>query len=306
MEKFTRWRDPSTGIAPFYPIRQYENISLAILIPLRISLSVIRGSLVAFVFFVYFVLTTILNFLFGKACPKLVSFVHNSLLQLILFLLGFLNTRFTKIGSFVQGDSLQPGDIIAVNHTSPIDVLILALRYNPVFVASYADSQYVTTSSTWTEFKQCFNSEKRKTPVKGAITLSKAANYAHQKKRLLVVFPEGFCSNGRAICKFTNCLTSAGPQDRIFLLYIKYMQGDLTLGVPSIVAFAKTFFSYFVFETRLRFSAEPIIPRNTLDVTKEVSEQLAKLGRVRQVQLGLSDREEFLQYWFHTKRGKSA
>ncbi|KAL2314746.1 putative lysophosphatidic acid:oleoyl-CoA acyltransferase [Schizosaccharomyces pombe] len=292
MEKFTRWRDPGTGIAPFHPINtetpsgfNFKWILIVVVMILRVPLCIISVTL-------WFLWSCFLKPILSIQ-PKLSFFIDSSLSRLLLLCFGCLKLSKSTSGSFVQGDSLQPGDILAVNHSSPLDVLVLSCLYNCTFAVCDSKTSNVSIISAQAYFWSCFFSPS-KLKITDAKPLAKVAAKASKIGTVVILFPEGVCTNGRALCQFTPCFDSAKETDRIFPLYIKYLPPCVTLPVPSLLSFARSVLLTVSFEIRIRFSAEPLIPRNCTDVTESAQEVLSKLGRSRVVKFGKSDKLSYL------------
>ncbi|EPY51770.1 acyltransferase [Schizosaccharomyces cryophilus OY26] len=296
MEKFTRWRDAGTGIAPFQPIYAEKpsvtSFKWLIILPValvRIPLCIISG---------------LLYFGLWSACfkkllyfqPSIAGFIERSLSRILLFSLGCFRLSYTLVGSFVQGDSLQPGDIVAVNHTSPVDVLIVSSLFDCIFVKTNCQSNVFPVSST-SSFFSCFSrlSFMLSPSKKDLRPLSEICKDASKTGKVVVVFPEGTTTNGRGLCQLTKCLESAGSTDRIFCLYLRYLPAAITLSVPSMLTFISSILLTISFETRARMSAEPEVPRNCNNVTESVLEKLCKLGRTRATKLDLVEKQIFLE-----------
>lgn len=144
MEKFTKFRDPGTGIAPFLPIAPGNRTPF--FIPIELALSVIRVPLI----FMILGLEAILVEGIGEIClrktvPWLLGWIRWLFLRTILWLCGIWWVDEQLDGVSKSYDPLQltsswtsqrklaippkPGNIIASNFTSPLDLIYLAAKF---------------------------------------------------------------------------------------------------------------------------------------------------------------------------------
>ncbi|WBW74281.1 1-acylglycerol-3-phosphate O-acyltransferase Vps66 [Schizosaccharomyces osmophilus] len=297
MEKFTRWRDAGTGIAPFHPIyaekpsiTSLKWLVILLLALIRIPLCIIFGLLYLVIWSAF--LKNLLSFQ-----PSISGFLERSFSRILLFSLGCFRLSYTLVGTFVQGDSLQAGDIVAVNHTSPVDILSVSSLFDCVFVQANCKSSNVLPVSSITAFFSCFSrlNLMLSPPKRDLRPLSEICKDATKNGKVVILFPEGSTTNGRGLCKLTKCLESAGSTDRIFCLYIRYLPAAITLSIPSVLTFISSILLTTSFETRARMSAEPEIPKNCNNVTDDVLDKLCKLGRTRATNLDLVEKQIYLE-----------
>ncbi|WVQ80134.1 hypothetical protein IAT38_002236 [Cryptococcus sp. DSM 104549] len=148
MEKFSKWRDPATGIQPFLPPVAPRNISpvfLALLGPLNVAHSLLRSLLLAVVALVHAVVVDWLCLLFVPI-PPLYRAINGALTsfttRLALALMGYwwittelVSHKRGKTGvSQISKRSPRAGDLIIANWTGYVDVLYLAFRHSPTFL----------------------------------------------------------------------------------------------------------------------------------------------------------------------------
>jgi hypothetical protein len=87
MEKFTKFRDPGTGIAPFLPIASGSRTPL--IFPFELTLCVIRIPLIILVFGMELILVEGLGEVcFRKTVPSVLGWIKWIFLRTILFLCG--------------------------------------------------------------------------------------------------------------------------------------------------------------------------------------------------------------------------
>jgi 1-acylglycerol-3-phosphate O-acyltransferase len=142
MEKFTKFRDPGTGIAPFLPIASRSRTPL--ILPLELIICVFRIPLL----FLVFGLEIILVEGVGELCvrrilPGVLGWIKWLLLRTILLLCGIwwideqldgVSKSYAPLLVYIQGRqrtlAVAPkrGSLIVSNHTSPFDLIYLAAK----------------------------------------------------------------------------------------------------------------------------------------------------------------------------------
>ena len=144
MEKFTKFRDPGTGIAPFLPIAAGSRTPLTL--PLELTVCVIRVPLLCLVFGLHTVLVEGLGELaLRTTVPTVLGWMKWAFLRTILFFCGIwyideqlegVSKAYTpihvKINLLSQRKlAVQPkgGNLIVSNFTSPLDVVYFAAKY---------------------------------------------------------------------------------------------------------------------------------------------------------------------------------
>ncbi|KDN52330.1 hypothetical protein K437DRAFT_243794 [Tilletiaria anomala UBC 951] len=141
MEKFSRFRDPGTGIQVFLtpvPPVGAGKVFAQILTPVALIVGVIRAALVLVTFVIWIVLNTLL----GSINAFLISVFGRA----TLFWLGFawlnaevisLQKRGRAASSVRPLSSIKPtkGSIIVSNWSSWVDVLYISILFNPLFLA---------------------------------------------------------------------------------------------------------------------------------------------------------------------------
>lgn len=144
MERFSKFRDPGTGIQVFLPPVATGNgaIVSTILAPIGWVLGLVRGLGLALTALVYIVLHTTL----GQVLPSTDQHITRWSARMALFWLGYVTLpahvgSVTRKGvraqaglpSFAQVEP-QAGDLIVSNWSSWVDVLVLMACYAPQFV----------------------------------------------------------------------------------------------------------------------------------------------------------------------------
>ncbi|KAK1923936.1 hypothetical protein DB88DRAFT_488504 [Papiliotrema laurentii] len=147
MEKYSKWRDPATGIQPFLPPVPPNSVSpifVAILAPFGLAHGILRAVLLAVLALLH-VLLDFAAYIFYPIPPlyRAVQGVFTYLTcRLALCVLGYWwierETVSPKRGlkgiAQIADRSPRQGDLILSNHTSYIDVLLLSALYNPTFL----------------------------------------------------------------------------------------------------------------------------------------------------------------------------
>jgi 1-acylglycerol-3-phosphate O-acyltransferase len=148
MEKFTKFRDAGTGIAPFLPIAPSSRAPLVI--PFELTLCVMRIPLIFLVFAFEVVFVEGL----GEVClrgvlPRVLGWMKWVFFRTILLLCGiwYIEEQVEKTfvsfygcGLMDRGDAAiiyaRSGDLIVSNHTSPLDLIYLSAKYGSVGFSS--------------------------------------------------------------------------------------------------------------------------------------------------------------------------
>lgn len=166
----------------------------------------------------------------------------------------------------------------------------------------------------------------RPSPAANLISLS--GLLAQNPNRTVLVFPEATPTNGRGILRFTPALSSAPRKTRIFPISLKYTPADITTPVPG--AYRKFLWSLLsrpthcirvrigeiiyneVGERRKSKSSEDLESSDTVadadeedldSVCERGSEALARIGRIKRLNLGVKEKIEFVSAW--RRRNKS-
>lgn len=142
MEKFTKFRDPGTGIAPFLPIAPASRTPL--ILPLELTLFVIRVVLIVLVFGIEIILVEFVGELSLRSIlPNLLGWMRWLFLRAILLLCGiwWIDEQIEGVSksyfpprillSYRQRSLAIPpkaGNVIACNYTSPLDLIYLAAK----------------------------------------------------------------------------------------------------------------------------------------------------------------------------------
>jgi len=267
MEKYTKWRDPGTGIHPFLPYKGKTDYSNSISQVLWTLKRVILGSVLAILRFpliaAIFLVTVVCSYIFALIPVAFAKRLFTSLIQfvgarLILFIMGFywIETKYFPLSkqrgkssnsNSIPGFDIKSGDVIIANFTSYVDILYLTFRFAP---------QFAIVPNTWSG-----------APPKGKVIplsllgiLSDMVNFPFRSvdegKSLgevvsaarkngsgpVVVFPEGVTSNGLIILDGLPILANADVEpSRVHVLGFKYEYEDFSPTYPVGSFFAHLF-----------------------------------------------------------------
>ncbi|KAH8919653.1 hypothetical protein BT69DRAFT_1352963 [Atractiella rhizophila] len=209
MEKYTTWRDPSTGIAPFLPpVPAAETLSPILLLPkvLGVVFAIPRTLLVILIFLLRFLLSPL------ESLPLVLPVLD----RLTLLLLGYswinvdtFSQRLSRASLPKKDASIRGGDIIVSNWTSYIDVLYLSFRYKAQFLLPH-----VSTSSGAAQISFSLVSPLRMILRTGLIpavaptaegeSLGEIEKKLQKSGRVGVLFPECTTSNNRGLLKWAS------------------------------------------------------------------------------------------------------
>lgn len=268
MEKFSTWRDPATGLAPFvYPLQ-----------PLSMSIQVPRLAWIPFIplafcrtclLFIWAILFSIVDRTFAliffffsiSFYSVLQSYYTTGFARVALYLLGLTQlpsdppfSHRTSSQKLIQ-TKLEPGDLIACNWSSFIEILYLAYLYNPIFIlpipregkkASGLNETIAKGFEIKTALQLICSSgyPPNQNPTGSVKSLAQCIQESKRLMRVLVVFPEGTTSNNRALLKCFKLNKQSighfndGTKIKIFCLAIKHesptsFKNSITVPIPS-------------------------------------------------------------------------
>jgi 1-acylglycerol-3-phosphate O-acyltransferase len=229
----------------------------------------------------------------------------------------------------------QPGSVLVSSFTSPIDCLYLAAIFNPIFTASFPNSRLVQHISLFHAIFRAL-SQPQTAPPSNARLVPLSTLLKEHPDSLIVVLPECTTSNGRGILTFSPSLLTTPAATKIYPVNLRYTPADVTTPVPgAYFTFLWHLCSLPTHLIRVRV-AEAV--RNTTEATAEdpsgdssaldfssadtltdegflgsltssesqlldrVAEDLARLGRVKRVGLGITQKVEFVKVWKKTRK----
>ncbi|KAK7994023.1 hypothetical protein PG989_007404 [Apiospora arundinis] len=233
MEKYTQYRDRSTGISPFMP---HKTPTSTTALALHAVIFAFRLPLFLFYSAVYFLLLAHL---------PLPTFARKLLLWGMLGIPGIwwvdLQLDGVKRGSLSQQPPSrvpQPGSLIAAQFTSPVDAIYLAAIFDPVFTVSYPGTTKVRQISLLSAIFLALAPVQLHAPHTSAghnphklVSLRRVVE--QNRHRCVVVFPECGTTNGKGILPFSPSLLGAPGDAPIFPVSLRYTPQDITTPIPG-------------------------------------------------------------------------
>lgn len=176
------------------------------------------------------------------------------------------------------------GDIVVVNQSSPIDILLLTYLYPSALFTKCDNEMLFQTESAVSAFFSRFFSLGR---VRQGVTINDlASKQSAYRDRVILVFPECTTSNNRGLLAFCPLMV-----DEAYVMSIKYNNPPhLSTPVPGKYwNFIWSLGSVMSHGCRLKGSSKK--------VEFEFAEALAKFARIPKTSLGIDDKIEFLRAW---------
>ncbi|KAF3217939.1 hypothetical protein TWF192_001103 [Orbilia oligospora] len=141
----------------------------------------------------------------------------------------------------------SPGSIIASTFSSPLDALYLAATFDPIFLFPSFDTPYVFQLTLFQTLLYTFAPPTSKPYSSKPTTLAEVIS--KNPHRIIVIFPEGTTSNGRALLRFAPALDSFAtqykqsgenghgngtiPKNKIFPISLRYLPSNTTTPLPG-------------------------------------------------------------------------
>ncbi|KAF8974211.1 hypothetical protein BDZ97DRAFT_1911419 [Flammula alnicola] len=294
MEKFSAYRDPGTGIQPFLtPVPPLGSELLArVTLPVRYILGFVRTVLIlililAYVLFVQGVCLILVPI------PPLYRFVEHILIYILgrtaLLILGLFWTspeqfnrkrgRGTKLAETWKP---KAGDIIVSNWASWIEIVWLAIQYNPIFVIPVPESLPETPAAS-----------RSSTPIAhtpGRRTGTGSANIQVPLEHLYLVRST---DRPRSYIDTYDTSTSLNPLSHLFLLGTSLSLAEISIRLlaPSESPGSQLF-----------VASEILSDYTGVDELSETCAALiAQMGKMKRTGMGWEDKSNFLEFY----RGKS-
>ncbi|RGB31246.1 hypothetical protein C1646_671054 [Rhizophagus diaphanus] len=226
MEKFSTWRDASSGIQPFLPPtpsrKDSDTVTKIIILfeyILKAILGILKLLLVLAATILLFIIVDIVGFTLTPIKPvhRIFHYLFTSILtRLILFFMGFYWIHSEAVSSLTKGrgapktrertkkGGVDTGDVIVCNWTSYVEIFYLAFRFDPIFTQHYPATNTLRPISLWKAIWTTGSYPNLDPPIGiETFTLQELVNYAKtNQSKPIVIFPEGTTSNGRALLKF--------------------------------------------------------------------------------------------------------
>jgi 1-acyl-sn-glycerol-3-phosphate acyltransferase len=268
MEAFSRFTDKSTGVNPFVlpPFRPSVSLLLA-----RIPLVLLKTPLILLLLFTFqlsLILTNVVPILFFKRIIR--NSIEKGASRILLFLIGVvtLQEEVVKPQLLRSEESkkklplpFSPSDIIIVNKSSYLDVLVLNALYAPSF-SQINKNGNLEEVSFWNCLLQQVNfvPENDVNIYGHTLDANKLTKFLQTRKKSaygpLVIFPESVPSNNLAILRFddffhtlSSVLSSEESLDFIStrIVALKYSTDPIVLqSQPSLpLVYGNTFVHFF-------------------------------------------------------------
>ncbi|KAF8631614.1 hypothetical protein AX15_002360 [Amanita polypyramis BW_CC] len=264
MEKFSAYRDPGTGIQPFLtPVPPSTEPLANLLLPPRYILAAVRTAFILVLLAIYIVLVPGLCTCL-RPVPSLHRYFSHWLTAILgraaLFSLGLFWIPVEHIsgkrrrGNDPEAWNPRAGDIIISNWVSWIELVWLAIKFNPIFVlpipervASIATSSPAALTSnrqkgpTTLTATDAQNSQipivafrelsllsvismTGHIPLRSGSPTTSLNDLRKVAERPIVVLPECTTSNGRGLLRFSNLFYQNTPVKRyqVFVMCVRY------------------------------------------------------------------------------------
>ncbi|RHZ56364.1 hypothetical protein Glove_402g61 [Diversispora epigaea] len=338
MEKYSKWRDTSTGIQPFLPPvpsrKETSKIEIVLGFILKPILGILKFLLVGADVLILFLLADVIGLflikfkLIYRGFHFTITFI---LVRLALFFMGFywihtetVSLRRGRGNSFKTRERpIKSGDLIVCNCTSYVDVLYLAFRFDPVFTQIYSQTNKLRPISLWTALKLTGSYPEVVSPI-GIKTFSLHELMIEAKNNRwgpIVILPEGTTSNGRALLKFIPVFKDLSFPIKNFSINVltfryEYENFSPTFTVGSKLWHLMRLCSQYSNTLHVRIVAPQDSPSSSNFTVQNVQTSAAEdtvgfqiqyvmgtLSRLRKTNLGVSDKITFLDYYLERKSG---
>lgn len=290
MEKFSKFRDGATGVAPFLPVKHTQApsaLSKVVLVPL----AVVSWPLIVVYFFAYFLLF------------QWIPFVSTWYLQFVLKSLRLLYINFSYEGEKrvsarrCQQLRAKPGDVIISNFVSPLDAIVFAARQPTTFVFPTTDGQFAT-AGVLAAASQALSSQAFSAKGKD---ISSIASKAKSQGTVIVLFVEGTASNGRGLLTLKDVnvtqFNEAKSPLNVFPAAVRYTPGTAASPLPqtSMGYLWRLLNESWWYMCSVRVGSEPL--RGEGITAESMTRAICTVGRLRQLgdELDLEAKQEFLK-----------
>ncbi|CAG8460080.1 3014_t:CDS:2 [Paraglomus occultum] len=299
MEKFSRWRDSSTGIHPF----------LTPVLPL------------------------------GAAVHRAFQSIFTALwTRLALLFMGFYwiseenvtlkrgRSHTSKGQKKPRSNRMKSGDVIVSNWCSYVDILYFTFKFNPMFTQLYPATNTLRPISMWKALLIAASFPQLKPPSNIETYSLKELRQQAVKNQLgpIVIFPEATTSNGRAFLKFCPVFheMSLPVEDCVIHIYtIRYEYENFS---PTYTAgnilwhYLKLCgeFKNTMIVKHLGTEESPSSPSFTVSqkaasiplakedaVGAQVINLMHQISRLRMTNLDAKDKYDFLKYYWDRRKG---
>ena len=276
MEKYTKWRDAGTGIAPFLPVNA-PDFSYGSL-PFRVLTCIIKSILVLVAGLLFLLVDSFFRFSLGNVSTSAFEGLRWVSARFFLFISGFYQIPVAFEGR--KPSKPKAGDIVIANMTSPIDVMLLVYLYpSALFTAGDIEMLYQPQSALSAFFARFYTTRVRK----GVPIQDLRRQY---KDRVIIICPEATTSNNRGLLSFCPLMV-----DSAFVVSIKYNNPPyLATPLPGQqLNFFWGLTSLLSHHCRIKGSGHKL--------TGEFAEAISRYARIPRTGLDIGDKDEFLAVW---------
>lgn len=223
-----------------------------------------------------------IRFSLGNVSKQTFEIVRSSVARILLFVCGFHRISVSYDTRKVKAP--RAGDVVIVNQSSPIDILLLVYLYPSAVFTTSSDEMLFRTQSASSAFFSRFSITSgirtKGVPINDLLRKSKAEG------RVVLISPERTTSNNRGLLAFCPIMLNEA-----FVLSIKYNNPPyLSTPIPNQYwDFFWSLTSVWQHECRLKGSSQKI--------EVEFAETIAKYARIPKTNLGIDDKVEFLKAW---------
>jgi hypothetical protein len=228
-----------------------------------------------------------------------------------------------------------PGSIIVSSCTSPLDAIYLAAIFDPIFTTLYPSTRLVERV-TLPVFLYRYFVTPSLYPPPSATLIPLPTLLGQNPNRMILLFPEATPTNGKGILKFTPALNTAPSATKIFPVSLKYTPADITTPIPNTwarffwallsrpthcirVRIAETIYNHESDRVRLNgkngtggggggSSSDTVVEDDDeggaakKGVCERGAEALARIGRVKRLNLGVKEKIGFVKAWRRRNR----
>ncbi|KAF8351547.1 hypothetical protein F5887DRAFT_1069244 [Amanita rubescens] len=233
MEKFSAYRDSGTGIQPFLtPLPPSTDALAGLLLPLRYVLATVRTALILVLLVVYVVLVPgFCTCLDAQLCLSL---------GLLWISEEHIQRKRNRDVPLSQHGIQEQGDVIVTNWVSWIELVWLAVRFNPIFVRPIPNNLEFPATSDASDTNQApsgrrrpvvqhttANTPRSRIPITSFQGTIFTIHHLHDRtmaNRPIVVLPECTTSNGRGLLRFSPVFRRNIPvkEYQVFVMCVRY------------------------------------------------------------------------------------
>ncbi|KAJ3325545.1 hypothetical protein HDU76_013138 [Blyttiomyces sp. JEL0837] len=335
MEKYSRWRDPGTGIPPFLPpkrLRTNESVFHTVLSTVKTTvIGPVFSALKLVVILAVALVGALLDFagvilvvpFLKRFWTRLIAFLFG---RLTLLLLGFwwIKSSYVNLKKGLRekqelkrisaNKTIQHGDIIVANHSSYVEVMYLYTMYAPTFIHLSRTGKLRPIDFA----KALFSVGDYPTleDPEDTLTIQELSDKARKEQTgPIVVFPEATTSNGRGLLQFTPVFDIKGVDiekmiPRIHLFGFRFDFEDYaptyTIGgkLSHVIGLGAQFANYF--EVKILAPEEvKLIDPQAGPLGKQLAALIGQMLRLRMTSLSVTDKKEFFDYYMERESKKS-